>query len=652
MQRIFFDDYQELAVGEFPHDYSALGEYHFQEPLADTGKWIATTVHHSWRGTASWVVNTDNGRKVMEIAAIRNRRIPMIVTGDFGWSDYQIKTSFRPLSTNGSFGVLFRYESSRHYYALWFSEQRLQLITCNDDQETVIAEQKVDFNSDTYYSVEITVQDNLINAKVGNYFLKGKADLFSTGKVGFAGTHPARFGEIEVLMNPATYKGIELANQKNKEREQAKRGKMPQPVLWKKIATPGFGAGKSLRFGDLNNDGQKEILIAQNIRRIRGDNFSEISCLTAINLAGEILWQIGEPNPENALVSNDLPMQIHDIDGDGKLEVIFCKDFKIKVVDGETGQLKYEAPTPYAPPHQGDKMPETQYDRITGDSLYFCDISGTGADRDLIIKDRYNNIWAYTWDLKMIWHYQGNCGHFPMACDIDGDGFDELLIGYTLLDHDGSVLWSLDIGDHADGVAIGKFNQGDEWQFIIAASDEGMYWVNQQGEILQHHQIGHSQTATIAPFDPSNSDLQVATVTFWGNPGIIVFFDADGNFIKRKELIAPWGTALSPINWDGSGQELILLSGHPIHGGLMDFEYDRVVILPNDGHPYLCYEPVDLTGDNRDEILVWDAESIWIYTQDRKSNNSTYNPVRQPDYNMSNYRAQLSQIIDGSIKGE
>ena len=116
-----------------------------------------------------------------------------------------------------------------------------------------------------------------------------------------------------------------------------------------------------IRFGDLDNDGRQEILLAQNIRRMRGDNFSEISCLTAIDLDGNVLWQIGEPNPANALVSNDLPMQIHDIDGDGEQEVIFCKDFKIKVVNGKTGELKYEAPTPVAPPHKGDKMPETQY---------------------------------------------------------------------------------------------------------------------------------------------------------------------------------------------------------------------------------------------------------------------------------------------------
>ena len=82
-------------------------------------------------------------------------------------------------------------------------------------------------------------------------------------------------------------------------------------------------------------------------------------------------------------------------------------------------------------------------------------------------------------------------------------------------------MWSLDIGDHADGVAVGKFTDSAEWQFIIAASDEGMYWVDRAGRILKHWDVGHSQTATIA-HSRGRIGIQVATVTF-GQPRIIIF---------------------------------------------------------------------------------------------------------------------------------
>jgi len=45
----------------------------------------------------------------------------------------------------------------------------------------------------------------------------------------------------------------------------------------------------------------------------------------------------------------------------------------------------------------------------------------------------------------------------------------------------------------------------------------------------------------------------------------------------------------------------------------------RVVVFPDDGHPDLAAAALDLTGDPRDEVLLWDPERVWIYTQDRPS---------------------------------
>ena len=50
-----------------------------------------------------------------------------------------------------------------------------------------------------------------------------------------------------------------------------------------------------------------EMLIAQNIPRI-GDNFVQISCLTAVTLDGRVLWQLGRPDPRNGLLTSDTPV--------------------------------------------------------------------------------------------------------------------------------------------------------------------------------------------------------------------------------------------------------------------------------------------------------------------------------------------------------
>jgi hypothetical protein len=52
---------------------------------------------------------------------------------------------------------------------------------------------------------------------------------------------------------------------------------------------------------------------------------------------------------------------------------------------------------------------------------------------------------------------------------------------------------------------------------------------------------------------------------------------------------------------------------------------------------------LNVTGDERDEIILWDPGRVWIYTQDRPApEGKRYVPQRAPIYNDSNYRAAVS----------
>jgi len=65
--------------------------------------------------------------------------------------------------------------------------------------------------------------------------------------------------------------------------------------------------------------------------------------------------------------------------------------------------------------------------------------------------------------------------------------------------------------------------------------------------------------------------------------------------------------------------------------------------FPDDGHPDMCNAVLDITGDCRDEIVVWNPEELWIYTQsDNPKPGKLYKPVRNPLYNYSNYQATVS----------
>jgi len=98
-----------------------------------------------------------------------------------------------------------------------------------------------------------------------------------------------------------------------------------------------------------------------------------------------------------------------------------------------------------------------------------------------------------------------------------------------------------------------------------------------------------------------------------------------------------------PINWTGKSEEYFVLSASVMEGGLFDGWGRKVVSFPADGHPEMCNAVLDITGDCRDEIVVWDPQEIWVYTQeDNPKSGKLYQPLRNPLYNYSNYQATVS----------
>ena len=60
---------------------------------------------------------------------------------------------------------------------------------------------------------------------------------------------------------------------------------------------------------------------------------------------------------------------------------------------------------------------------------------------------------------------------------------------------------------------------------------------------------------------------------------------------------------------------------------------------------------LDLSGDQLDEIVLWDEKRTC--TQDHPFNGSRiYAPVRNPDYNESNYRTNVSLPARQEVKAK
>ena len=209
---------------------------------------------------------------------------------------------------------------------------------------------------------------------------------------------------------------------------------------------------------------------------------------------------------------------------------------------------------------------------------------------------------------------------------------------------DANQLGRLVIQDHADGVAMAKFSPDPKAdpQLMIVASDEGTLFLDPQGRILKHHRLGHVQNPSVADFRPDLPGLEAVSINFWGNQGIINFYDANGDVYHDFEP-CQHGSMMLPVNWTGQPPEYWILSPNVENGGMFDGWGRKVFQFPADGHPDQCVAVLDLTGDCRDEIVVWDPFEVWIYTQsDGPKSGRLYQPKRNALWNYSNYQANVS----------
>ncbi len=651
---LFRDDFSRFPPGWLSQPVgtlnAAIQEYHYLPHRGvPTEPWANAIVHLD-----AWVVSDEDGKPYLEQHLINDQaRImnPIFITGDEEWADYTAEVSVKPLSLAEMAGLVFRYHTNRHYYLLSLTGgDKVSLRVRLPLEKTFrVAEWRelgsAPFTYDTrrYYRLKVENSGKRIRAFVdGKQVLEAADGEILKGRAGVTANIPARFQDFVISASAETRRAIGERVAKREAELKRLRGANPQPVLWKKFDTPNFGAGRNVRFGDLDGDGKLDMLIGQNIHRVRGDAFVQLSCLTAVTLEGKVLWQLGRPDPRNGLLTNDTPFQIHDIDGDGREEVILARDFKLQILEGATGKLRHWTWMPEIP----REMKERPYELNSGDSIAFLNLSGGKKRQEILVKDRYRNFWIFDKNLKPLWQGQGQTGHYPYPYDADGDGREEFMLGYALWSPDGRQIWSRDseLRDHADGIVMGNFSDDPkaEPRVYACGSDEGFLMFDRHGKILKHTRIGHAQSPSIGKYRPDVPGLQLLTVNYWKNPGILSLFDYDGNLLGQSEPIQT-GSPVLPVNWRGDGQEFAMLSGNVREGGMIDGHFRRVVMFPDDGHPDLAFYVADVTGDARDEIILWDTQRVWIYTQDRPFRGERiYAPVRSPDYNESNYRTTVS----------
>jgi hypothetical protein len=311
------------------------------------------------------------------------------------------------------------------------------------------------------------------------------------------------------------------------------------------IAPDPLYAGAWTVAGDLDGDGVAEVVQA---RLWEHNDVHAVATVCAYRLDGTVLWRWGEPGAGVAALHSDAPCQVYDWNRDGRQEVIVATHTHVVVLAGATGAELWRFATP---------------GHDAADCLVFANLSGGERD-DILLKTRYHRIWAHTWDGLRLWDITDPAGmktaHQPFPLDLDGDGRDEIIAGYALLDQDGSLLWGLDgaalgLGKgHLDCVRILHHGvRPEDWRLVLSCcGDQALLCLDGLGRLVWEHRGMHFESIGIGRLSSDCTHPQILVDIDHATPGKspLHIYDHDGTL--RGEINSIYGRLHPLVHWGSS----------------------------------------------------------------------------------------------------
>jgi len=649
---IFQDEFNQLPEGNLSGGLGINCAYKYSHNCGQIGEWLITGYGQEQSYRTAWQLRTDAEgsylAQTMHNVDSTGRLIdasihPMITAGDSLLHDYTLEFSFKTYYTDDKCGVMFRMQDPRRYY--FFGMEGNTLVIKLIDNETaphrpfekVLASRNFSWEAGTVYKGVLTLREDKIFALMNDSISMMAYDhTYKKGRFGLLADAPADFYNLEVRILNAERRKYQKRKRENSVEIAKNLENSLQAVLWKKFSSAGYGSESSLRIGDLDNDGEKDFVFVQLKAGSNAPN--EPSCITAVSHEGKVLWQWGNPDTSRLDNISEVPLQIHDLNNDGWRELTWYNGREFTIMNGRTGRvirkLAYMSPV-----NTGAAYPDP-----SGNAIFFTDMEGNGFDQNLVLKDALGQLIAFDKNFRLLWKVADGQNSYPLALDYNKDGKNEILSGLKLFNTEGKV--QMDFGNRYQGKAPVQsafiHSSKANYPFVFLLADKGLLFSGMNGHPAVYHPAGYTFGATVADFNRELPGLEMVVVNFWGSQGVVNLLDAKGQVYRTFETV-PFGSRCLPVNWKGDGEEYFLLNADPGDGGMYDGSGHLAVVFPDDGHPVHRCSTADLTGDQRDEIILWDRDSVWIYTQaDNPRTGRTYAPVRTEPYNQSDYQLNIS----------
>ena len=507
---------------------------------------------------------------------------PALVVGDREWVDYTVETRLR-VSAGGRAGLAVRWEDGRHcYYVFLENGSDLAVYRRSQDELVALARAAFDHSTDEFYKLKVEARGESLSCAVdGGPTLEVTDDHFPTGGVALVAERPAVYERLEIdgVRRPPPV--CKLAD-----------GALPRKQL--SIPLPAYDSAAALRPMLLQRSG--EPLVA-----LRTD---EGRRLRFVGPDGTEICSLGPWDAASGGVGG-FPVQVFDLNSDGRDEVVLIAGGRIRVYD-LAGKLLAERDIP-RPNAYGECANDPEW-ALVNDAL--CPVRMGDGEMGLYIKDRYWNIHFYDSDLQHRWHAAVNTGHFPLPVDVDGDGREEVLCGHTLFDVDGNVIWKADLPDHTDGARLTSLAEGGPKRLYLTAGEAGLVCLDPAtGDILARLELGHVQHGWFGQFIDGRS-RQILVVTLWCENNIYYLLDDQLREVARWELdLDKDGHGPSILPW---GERDVLASGRGLIDPLTGRFFSDVEPWPLD-EELLAQWVVDWPGAGPSRLVQLFADRIDIY---------------------------------------